>query len=416
MKEKNRYRFIIITNIILARGCIGLIWASAGPLIPLIKQEFGISQGSAGWFASIVPLTIALLAVPIGIAGIRFSPKKTFAVGAVLQSAGILALFCHSYIPLLLTRVSFAAGTAIVAPIGSAIVVDWLKRSEVSLVTGITMSFVNLANAIAFLVTVPIAMALSWRAPMVIYGSIALTVAITWIIFGKNRQKEKNAESKGNPAPEIKPRLNIRQALTQRSTILLALAVMGSWCLGNAIGAWLPTYYHEIFNMPLEKASSITALVTGTGVIVCIIGGFLPQRVGRRKPFLIIPGIFMGLSALCAVLFNNMAVIIFMVIMFGIFSNLQTPSLYTIPFELPNASPGSGVVVMFAIQCGGNLGGFIGPLITGYLVDLTGSYFPGFILCAIFSLMLLAAGLLLPETGPGAKRLTQKQKLKNSPS
>ena len=102
MKDSSRYRFVIITNIILTRGCIGLIWASAGPLIPFFKQEFGISQGSAAWFASIAPLTITFLAIPVGIIGIRYSLKKTFAVGAVLQSAGILALFCNSYILLLL--------------------------------------------------------------------------------------------------------------------------------------------------------------------------------------------------------------------------------------------------------------------------------------------------------------------------
>ena len=405
MNNNNRHRFGVVSNVILARGCIGLIWASAGPLIPLIKQEFGISQGSAAWFASIAPLTITLLAVPVGIIGIRYSLKKTFAVGAILQAAGIFALFCNTYIPLLLTRVSFAAGTVIVASIGSAIVAEWVTGRELPLVNGITMSFVNLANAVAFVATVPIALALSWRAPIVIYGFLALTCAIAWLVFGRERRKERVvAEAKEESTPKIQPELSLLQALTQRSTILLALAVMGSWCLGNTMGAWLPTYYHEVFNMPLEKASSITAIVTGTGVVVCLIGGFLPQRIGRRKPFLIIPGVFMGLSAICAVLFNNLAVIILMVIFFGIFSNLQTPSLYTIPFELPNTSPRNAAITLFALQCGGNFGNFMGPLIAGYITDMTGSYLPGFIIAAVLSLSLLAAGLLLPETGPAARK------------
>jgi len=405
VNNNNRHRFGVVSNIILTRGCIGLIWASAGPLIPLIKQEFGISQGSAAWFASIAPLTITLLAVPVGIIGIRYSLKKTFAVGAILQAAGIFALFCNTYIPLLLTRVSFAAGTVIVASIGSAIVAEWVTGRELPLVNGITMSFVNLANAVAFVATVPIALALSWRAPIVIYGFLALTCAIAWLVFGRERRKERVvAEAKEESTPKIQPELSLLQALTQRSTILLALAVMGSWCLGNTMGAWLPTYYHEVFNMPLEKASSITAIVTGTGVVVCLIGGFLPQRIGRRKPFIIIPGVFMGLSAICAVLFNNLAVIILMVIFFGIFSNLQTPSLYTIPFELPNTSPRNAAITLFALQCGGNFGNFMGPLIAGYITDMTGSYLPGFIIAAVLYLRLLAAGFLLPETGPAARK------------
>jgi cyanate permease len=47
-------------------------------------------------------------------------------------------------------------------------------------------------------------------------------------------------------------------------------------------------------------------------------------------------------------------------------------------------------------------------LITGYLADLTGSYLPGIIIFAVFSLSLLVAGLMLPETGPAARKVSSK--------
>ena len=49
---------------------------------------------------------------------------------------------------------------------------------------------------------------------------------------------------------------------------------------------------------------------------------------------------------------------------------------------------------------GGNLGNFISPLMVGYLVDVTGSYLPGFLTFIVLSYILLLAGILLPETGP----------------
>ena len=116
----------------------------------------------------------------------------------------------------------------------------------------------------------------------------------------------------------------------------------------------------------------------------------------------------MGLTALSAVLFNNMLVIYASVTLFGVFSNLQTPSLFSIPMELPETSMKSGVAIMSVMQCGGNLGNFFGPLLVGYLADLTGSYLPGFFIAAVFSLSLLAAGLLLPETGPKATSAPKK--------
>ena len=61
---------------------------------------------------------MAVLTVPIGIVGARFGLKKMFAVGALLQAAGIFAPFCTSYSLLFLTRVCFAIGTAITVPDG----------------------------------------------------------------------------------------------------------------------------------------------------------------------------------------------------------------------------------------------------------------------------------------------------------
>lgn len=401
MKDKGRYRLVILTSVCLVRFCSGAIWASAGPLLPLLISAYGISSGTAGWFASIAPLTIAIVAMPIGLIGARYSLKKTFAVGAILQAGGLLAPVCGGYVPLLLTRICYAIGSSITFPLVPAIASEWFSAQELPVINGIAMGVTCLGNTMAYVATVPLALAFSWRAPITIYGGLALTMAVAWIIVGKERRKEKSGEAVIQPELEkSQPELTLRQALTQRSTIILALATMGSWSLGTSLGAWLPTYYHQVFNMPLEKASSITAIITITGIGSCIVGGILPLRIGRRKPFLIIPGIFMGISALSAVLFNNMIVIYISVACFGILSNLYGPSLFTIPFELHKASPRITAMVTFAMTVGGNFGNFLLPLIVGYLADITNSYLPGFIISAVVSLALLMAGLLLPETGP----------------
>jgi CP family cyanate transporter-like MFS transporter len=364
-------------------------------------NQFGISRGSAGWFASAAPLTIALVSLPLGIVGARFSLKKTFAIGAFLQAGGILAPFASNYPMLVMTRVLFAIGTAITVPVATAIATEWFTSRKLPIVNGVTMSFINLGNAVAFIATVPIATVLSWKAPITIYGAVALTCATAWLILGRDRQKaDSTTFGAGLKVADKPPDFSIRQTLTQRSTILLALAVMGSWCLGNSIGSWLPSYYNEVFKMPLEKASSILSVVTVGGTAACLAGGILPVNIGRRRPFLIISGAFMGLCAMCAVLFNNPVTIYASVALFGIFGNLQTPSIFTMPMELPNSSMRSGLVVLSVMQSGGNLGNFVGPLLVGYLADVTGSYLPGFAAASVFSLSLLVAGLLLPETGP----------------
>ena len=412
MEKQNRYRFVIAALVILVRICVGVVWASAGPLLLLMMQEYGIGRGTVSWYVSSVPIIMAVLTVPIGIVGARFGLKKMFAVGAFLQAAGILAPFCTSYPILFLTRVSFAVGTAITVPMASAIAADWFTARELPLVNGVIMSFVNLGNAFSYVATIPIATVLSWKAPITIYGAFALTCATAWVIFGKERRKEIAAipdtstdKPASNPSTQERktPELSIKQALLQKSTLIFAFTLLGPFCCSNALTSWLPSYYNEVFKMPLAKASSITSIFTITGTIACIIGGILPMRVGRRKPFLIIPGIFMGILALSTITFNNDFIIYASVALFGIFNNIQAPTIFTIPMELPNMTPRTGSIVLAFTLGIGNLGGFMGPLIVGYLTDFTGSYIPGFVITAVMSLSLLLGGLLLPETGPKAR-------------
>lgn len=402
MEVKNPKRFMIFSLVTLVRGCIGLIWASAGPLLPLLMEAFGISRGTAGWFASAAPITIAAVSLPFAIWGSRFSLKKTYMLGAFLQAGGVLVFFLDNYTWVIISRIMFAAGTAITVPVAAAIATEWFSSKELPLLNGIQMSFVNVANAAACVSTVPLATVLSWKAPIVAYGMFALTCAMAWAIFGKDRAKAAIPLKMEGLQKAPAQNRSIYKVLTRRSTLLLAFAVLGCWCLGNAIGSWLPSYYHEVFHMPLQKASSLLALITVGGTAACIAGGILPVRLGRRKPFLVLCGAFMGITAMSAVLFNNMVIIYISIVMFGIFANIQTPSIFTIPMELPDTSIHEGVAILSVLQCGGNLGNFFAPLLVGYLADVTGSYLPGFLITAVFSLTMLAAGILLPETGPKA--------------
>jgi MFS family permease len=405
MEKKDSYRFVIAALVTLVRICVGLVWASAGPLLPLMMQEYNINRGTVSWYVSSVPIIMAVLTVPVGIVGARLGLKKIFAVGAFLQAAGILAPFCTSYPLLFLTRVAFAVGTAITVPMASAVVAGWFTSRELPLVNGVIMSFVTLGNTFSYIATIPIATVISWKAPITIYGAFALTCATAWFIFGKERRKEPITLTQGAIAAiENKPEFSLKQALLQKSTLIFAFTLLGPFCCSNALTSWLPSYYNEVFKIPLDKASSMTSIFTVTGAIACILGGILPMRLGRRKPFLIIPGMFMGLIALACISFNNDWIIYASIAVFGIVNNIQAPSIFTIPMELPNMTPRTGAVVLAFCLGIGNFGGFLGPVIVGYLTDMTGSYWPGFLICFAMSFSLLVGGLLLPETGPKARK------------
>ena len=63
--------------------------------------------------------------------------------------------------------------------------------------------------------------------------------------------------------------------------------------------------------------------------------------------------------------------------------------------RLPGATPEQVAVVWGSIMTFAGLGMFLWPILVGLLRDLTGSFFPGFLFCAIGSSSLLICSLFL---------------------
>ncbi len=400
--EENRYRFVIEALILLVLTGVGVIWMATAPLIPAMMAAYGVNRGTVSWSMSVVPIVMAVFALPAGVITTRIGLKKTFAVGVFLEAAGLLTLFSSNFVELLVTRLLFAVGAAMTFPVAGGIVAQWFSHKELPLVNGFNLSSASLGNAIGLAATVPIALALSWRAPLALYGGFALVCALAWLFFGRERPKTIMPELQLQMAQD--PPISIGSVLKQKTTLILALSLVGPFALFMAIASWLPTYYNEVFNMPLARASSITALFTIFSIPAAILGGFLPMRVGLRKPFLIIPGFLICLVGLGTFMVNNPIVILISVALFGICGVIFLPSVFTLVMELPNMTPQMVTVVLAVVIAVGNLGGFLGPLVVGYLADLTGSYVPGLVLCSVLSWSLFVGGLFLPETGPRARR------------
>jgi len=329
---ESRYRFVTGALVFLVLLSMGILWVAAGPLIPSMIEEYGVSRGTVSWAVSLISIMMAIFAVPSSILATKIGVKKVFTIGAFLQAVSILTPISFSFSMVLLTRCLFGVGTAMTFPIAGGIVAQWFSSKEQSLVNGLNASATTLGNAIALFITVPIATALSWKAPLTIYGVLALVFAIGWLIFGREQQMFTSNSQVTNDS-----KVAVSSIFKQKTTWLLAGCMVGPFCLFMAISSWLPTYYNEVFGIPMTKASAITAIFTISGIPACILGGILP------------------------------------------------------------------IVLAVALAIA-NLGGFMGPLIVGYLADLTDSYVPGLVLCCILLWSLFIGGRLLPETGPKAKR------------
>ena len=84
----------------------------------------------------------------------------------------------------------------------------------------------------------------------------------------------------------------------------------------------------------------------------------------------------------------------------GIGSWLYVPTLLSMTMDLVGRDPKGVALVWGSLITVSGFGMFLSPIVVGFIRDLTGSFLPGFYICAVAALSLLLAGILMPRTQP----------------
>jgi MFS family permease len=145
----------------------------------------------------------------------------------------------------------------------------------------------------------------------------------------------------------------------------------------------------------------MVGIMMGATVVFNVLGGMLSDKVGKRKPFLIISAVVFGLCVLGFANFTGTALIVVLIIA-GAAMGTIAPVLMSVPVEIERigtALVGSAIGFIFML---GNTGGFVGPVVAGKLMDMSDSSLPGFIFIA--AALILSAVFIVPLKETGRKR------------
>jgi MFS family permease len=134
------------------------------------------------------------------------------------------------------------------------------------------------------------------------------------------------------------------------------------------------------------------------GIAASFLAGPLSDLIGRRKPFLWVPGIL--LPPLYIALFITKLPILagILLLVAGWNAMIWVPIMRTIPFDLRLAPRETAVATGLSMTLIPIVGA-MGPLLVGAIQQITGSLQIGLLSIVVFPLTLLVGGLLIPETG-----------------
>jgi len=276
------------------------------------------------------------------------------------------------------------------------------------------------ANPLSYVIGSPVAgllLSISWLGmrgwrwlfileviPAVVFGAIALFYLTDWprqagwlqederAWIAGQLEKEKRAKQPARP-------VRIWQALGQRDVMLLTLCYFCATTGGYGIAFWLPTILKRLSGQSDLRVTLIVSLPYVAGFLAQQMNAWHSDKSCERRWHAAIPMFSSGVSLLLAVLFGTnvvLTVCLFSLVCAGYFS--FHPAFWAVPTAFLSESAAAASIGL--INSLGNLGGFFGPWIMGYLVHRTRSFNAG-LLYLVGNLWL--SGTLMLAIGAGRR-------------
>ena len=375
----------------------GLNLFAVSPLLPLAIDDYEISRAEAGMLISLPMLIGAFLGIPGGMLTARIGLKRAYMLSWAAMGLLALSAVTPSFPAMLLLRLCYGVGLALMVAASGPLVMQWFRRREILIINALNTAILSLGVAISLAGAVPLAELLGWKTALTVFSGVGVIGAILWPLAPKDRPS--SVPDASIPGENVKTGgISIREVvgvLRGRTVALLVAADAGIFVQYTALTGWLPTFYNEARGISLSEAGFLTSILPFVGIFAVIAGGALPMRFSYRA-ILLLSGVMAVAGGLGSFLLSPPASIYLSVVALGIGSWLYVPTLLTVPMRLPGATPERVAVVWGSFMTFSGIGMFIAPIMVGALRDATDSFLIGFLICAAASWALIIAGILLP--------------------
>ncbi len=356
---------------------------------PVLQSEFHISSSMLGVLLSSFFWVYAPAQLLAGSATQRFGVRRTLAVGLALWSlATLLTGFASGLTMLLALRMLLGVGEAAIFPCAThflAEVVPEHARGRANGFINSGMAFGPMAGTFAGGM---ILAAFGWRWVFFAFGVASLAWLVPWLL---NPTPAPHADAEA--VDEWKP--SYLDILRQRAAWGAAL---GHFCVNYCLYlllTWLPTYLVKNQGFTLRQMATIGACVYLLQASGCLFSGWLSDRLIRRgmhagvvRKAILLTGIAASGAAMLGVGFTERNVAVALLGFGGFSMGLLSPMMYASAQRV--AGPRAAGRWMGLQNFVGNLAGIVVPIVTGVVVERTGSYFWAFAIAAAVS----AGGLL----------------------
>ncbi len=394
VEKPSAYAWVILAVLYIASVASALNQFKVPPVLPVLIRAFNLSLSDAGMLMSIFSLTGFLLALPAGFILQRLGLRATgmIAVGAVFIGSA-LGTFCSTANLLLATRFIEGTGIGLLTIVAPAAISLWFPAGMRGTPLGLWSTCMPVGSIIMFNLAPWLAEGGDWQ---FIWKAGAATSLAALILYGIFFRMPKPEEAGGKlPASEVNPEQeeppNFGKAMANTGLWLITVQFLCFNVICLALSTYYPTFLNAVRNYSLPAASFTFSLCTIAAVFSQPLGGYLSDRLGRRRHLIILSSIV--LSVICVFPFIATGWMIpALTIALGIIAGTIVPATFAAVPEIMGSRQLAGLG-MSVLALGQNLGMFIGPIMFGRLAESLGWTGAGYILIPVSVISVIAVYL-----------------------
>jgi MFS transporter, ACS family, tartrate transporter len=378
-----------------------------------MPHDLGFSEGVIGMGAGVFFLGYFLLEIPGALIAERWSARRWIA--RIMISWGVVTIFMafiHTSRQFYVVRFLVGAAEAGFLPGVIVYLTHWFRYQD----RAKAVAFFYAANPLSYVIGSPLAGLLlglswlgmrGWRWLFIIEGIPAIVVGFitiwyltdwpqqaawlpadekSWITAELQREKEAKNRQRS---------YRVWEALRHRDVLLLTGCYFCAMTGSYGIAFWLPTILKRLSGKSDLKVTLLAALPYVAAFITQQVNGWHSDLTRERRWHAAIPVFVCGLALALAVVYRTslpVSVALF-VLAGGAFYGFQ-PVFWAVPTLFLSESAAAASIGL--INAVGNLGGFVGPMVIGYLASRTHSFSPGllYLMASLFvsGFLMLAVG------------------------
>lgn len=378
-----------------------------------ITQELGLSATELGLIFSAFSWAYAFAQLPTGVLLDSKGARRTLGIGLIAWSvAQVLSGFTHSMWQLFAARTALGIGEAPQYTGGVKAISDWFIVRDRGLPTGIFLASTTIGSMLAPPILTALMVMWGWRVMFILMGLTGLVLALIWFAIYQDRTSAELSDTEQCYYATDMANQTEYTAITvadwrglflQSTTWGIALGFIGVMYMVTLTLAWLPGFISKQYHFSTVATGWVlvipylfaTAGMFTSGYLADYLVALKWTPIASRKLPLCIGLLGCAVFSVLVVSISNTVLSIGFLCAAMFFTNLSGGSAWGL---VSVAAPRHMIASVGSIQNFiGFFGGAFAPLVTGWVIDRTGSFSIAFIIAAVIAMLSAAAYAFLVQ-------------------